>query len=97
MEPDSSIWTNRCRRGYIALPDNVWSKFVMRGITLWTLTIFCMIVALSTVGSASPATRLLDRDAGLQTTNVERVDYYWNHHRYKHRSWDKRHRRWRYY
>lgn len=69
----------------------------MREITLSTLTIGCMIVALSTMASASPATRLLGRDAALQTTNVERVDYYWNHHRYKHRSWDKGHRRWRYY
>ncbi|HUN42362.1 MAG TPA: hypothetical protein VMU81_18885 [Acetobacteraceae bacterium] len=28
---------------------------------------------------------------------VQRVDYYWNHHHYKHRSWDKAHKRWHYY
>jgi hypothetical protein len=27
--------------------------------------------------------------------NVQRTDYYWNHHRYEHRDWD--HRRWHYY
>jgi hypothetical protein len=69
----------------------------MREIILRTLTISCMIVGVSTIASASPAIGSLDSDAALQSSSVERVDYYWNHHRYKHRSWDKGHRRWRYY
>ena len=28
---------------------------------------------------------------------VQPAYYVWNHHRYKHRSWDKRHKRWHYY
>jgi hypothetical protein len=69
----------------------------MPEIVRWTLVIAVLVVGTATMASASPATRLLDRDAALQTATVERVDYYWNHHRYKHRSWDKRHGRWRYY
>jgi hypothetical protein len=66
-------------------------------IILQMLTISGLIVGTSAIASASPATHLLDRDAAAQTTKVERVDYSYNHHRFKHRSWDKRHRRWSYY
>ena len=30
-------------------------------------------------------------------TAVQPVYYYWNHHRYNHRAWDKKHKRWHYY
>jgi hypothetical protein len=69
----------------------------MHKIVLLTVTIAGLIIGLSTIASASPARPALNRDAALQTTQVESVSYYYNHHRYKHRSWDKRHRRWRYY
>jgi hypothetical protein len=69
----------------------------MHTVILRTVTIAGLIIGVSTIASASPARPLLSHDAGLQTSQVERVDYYYNHHRYKHRSWDKRHRRWRYY
>jgi hypothetical protein len=69
----------------------------MRIIILRLLTISCIIVGLSAIASASPAIRLLDRDAVPQISNIEPVYYYWNHHRYRHRSWDKYHKRWRYY
>jgi hypothetical protein len=69
----------------------------MHTIILRTVTIAGLIIGVSTIASASPARPLLSRDSALQTSQVERVDYYYNHHRYKHRSWDRRHRRWRYY
>ncbi len=67
----------------------------MHTIILRTVTIAGLIIGVSSI--ASPARPLLSRDSALQTSQVERVDYTYNHHRYKHRSWDKRHRRWRYY
>jgi hypothetical protein len=69
----------------------------MQKIILRMLTVSGLIVGTSAIASASPATHLLGRDATVQTTSIERADYNWNHHRYKHRSWDKRGRRWRYY
>ena len=69
----------------------------MHQIILRTLTISGLILGASAVASASPATHLLGRDAAVQTSAIQHVDYYWNHHRYAHRSWDKRRRRWRYY
>jgi hypothetical protein len=29
--------------------------------------------------------------------NVQQADYYWNHHQYHHRDWDRHHHRWHYY
>jgi hypothetical protein len=69
----------------------------MHTIILRTVTIAGLIIGASTIASASPARPLPGRDTGLQTSQVERVDYNYNHHRYKHRSWSKRHHRWRYY
>ncbi len=69
----------------------------MHKMILQTLTITGLIVGVSSIASASPATRPLGRDVTAQTASVEQVDYYWNHRRYHHRSWDKRHRRWNYY
>jgi hypothetical protein len=61
------------------------------------VTIAGLIVGTSAITFASPATQLLGRDVAVSTHRVEPVYYYWNHHRYQHRSWDKRRRRWRYY
>ena len=69
----------------------------MRKIILGTLTMLGLIVGAATIASASPATDLLGRNATLQTRPIERAYYYWNHHRYRHRAWDRRRRRWRYY
>jgi hypothetical protein len=66
-------------------------------ICLWSLTISGLIVGASTIASASPATNVLGPNTAVQTAHVEQVDYYYNHHRYQHRSWDKKRRRWRYY
>jgi len=55
------------------------------------------MIGASAVAPASPAIPVLKGNAAVQTRHVLNVDYYWNHRRYKHRVWNKRHRRWRYY
>jgi hypothetical protein len=80
------------------LSDTTLEQFDVHNIILRTLTISGLIIGTSTIASAAPVTYLLGHDAAVRTTaNVERVDYSYNHHRYQHRSWDKTHRRWRYY
>ncbi|HEY4044893.1 MAG TPA: hypothetical protein VGM32_24025 [Rhodopila sp.] len=69
----------------------------MHGVILRTLVVCGLIAGASAIASAAPATRMLAPETAFQTTHAQPVDYYWNHHRYKHRSWDKRRRRWRYY
>jgi hypothetical protein len=69
----------------------------MRRMIVGTLSLAGLIVVMASIASASPGTPVLDRSATVRGTSVERVDYSWNRHRYRHRSWDKRHRRWRYY
>jgi hypothetical protein len=69
----------------------------MQKIILRTATIAGLIIGASTIASASPARPLLSHNAALQTVQVERIYYTYNHHRYKHRSWDKKRKRWRYY
>jgi hypothetical protein len=69
----------------------------MHKILLGTLTLSGLIIGVSTIASAAPATPLLGHEITVQTAQVQQVDYYWNHHHYKHRSWDKHHNRWHYY
>ena len=69
----------------------------MRKIILGTLTTLGLILGAATTASASPATDLLGPNTTLQPTPIERAYYYWNHHRYRHRAWDRRRRHWRYY
>jgi hypothetical protein len=69
----------------------------MHKVILGTLAMAGLIFGVSRVVSASPATHLLGPSTIAHTTSFEHVDYYWNHHRYRHRSWDQRRRRWRYY
>jgi hypothetical protein len=51
----------------------------------------------STLASAASTTRLLGPSHPDSVTQIERVDYTWNHQHYHHRAWDKEHKRWRYY
>jgi hypothetical protein len=69
----------------------------MHKILFGTLTIAALLFGLPAIGRASPATPLLDRDALARSSSIEPAYYYYNHHRYRHRSWDRRYRRWRYY
>jgi hypothetical protein len=63
----------------------------MPKIILGALAMTGLII--STIASSSPAPNLLDRSTTVHTTSVEHVAYYWNHHRYRHRSWDRGRRR----
>ncbi len=69
----------------------------MHTIILRTVTIAGLAIGVSSIASASPVRPALSPDVGVQTSQIQQVDYYYNHHHYKHRSWDKHHRRWRYY
>jgi hypothetical protein len=69
----------------------------MQKFLLGALTIGGLLIGLSATGHASPVSGLIDRDAALRTSSIVPVYYYWNHHRYRHRTWDRRYRRWRYY
>jgi hypothetical protein len=69
----------------------------MRKMIWATLTIAGLVMGTAVAADAAPVSRLLGVDSAVRATQVQQVDYNWNHHRYKHRSWDKRGRRWRYY
>jgi hypothetical protein len=69
----------------------------MNKIILPTLIISGLLTGASTLAFAAPVAHLVGRDAIARVSNVDRVDYTWNHHRYKHRSWDKKARHWHYY
>jgi len=69
----------------------------MQKIVLGALSTAALIISISTIASASPVTHLLKSSPAVHATSVEHVTYYWNHRRYRHRSWDNRRRRWRYY
>jgi hypothetical protein len=76
-------WTGRC--------------FHVRRTCLRILTATCLMAGTSTLASAASTTRLLGPSHPDSVTQIERVDYTWNHQHYHHRAWDKEHKRWRYY
>jgi hypothetical protein len=51
----------------------------------------------SALAFATPTMGRLYQDSGSQSVAVEQVDYYWNHHHWHHRSWDRHHEHWHYY
>jgi hypothetical protein len=69
----------------------------MQRFILGTLIIGGLMIGASAVAPASPAIPVLKGNGAVRTAHVLNVDYYRNHRRYKHRVWNKRHRRWRYY
>lgn len=69
----------------------------MHKIILGALTLSGLAIGAATIVSAAPATPLLGHGVTVQNAQVQQVDYYYNHHHYKHRSWDKGHKHWRYY
>jgi hypothetical protein len=70
----------------------------MRRFILGTMTAAAMAVGLSSAGFAGPAFNPHEHGGSdARITNVRPVDYYWNHHHYHHRDWDRHHNRWHYY
>ncbi|MDR3539018.1 MAG: hypothetical protein P4L71_21160 [Acetobacteraceae bacterium] len=56
-----------------------------------------LLLGSTTIALASPALHVSDHGAAPQASNIVQADYHYNHQRYHHRSWDKRHHRWHYY
>jgi hypothetical protein len=70
----------------------------MRRLILGTLAAASVVIGVSSGGFAAPAFAPHQPvGAKPQVSDVHRVDYYWNHHRYHHRDWDRHHHRWHYY
>ena len=64
---------------------------------LFSLYLAGLVAGLAPYASASPVFSLIDHATTQQVSKAEPVDYYWNHRRYRHRAWDRRYHRWRYY
>jgi hypothetical protein len=57
-----------------------------------------MAFGISSAGFAMPVFNPHDHgDPNHQGGNVHRAEYYWNHHHYQHRNWDRHYHRWHYY
>ena len=70
----------------------------MRRLILRTLAAAAMVVGISSAGFAAPAFGPHEHGGpSPRATNVHLADYYWNHHHYHHRGWDRGHHRWHYY
>jgi hypothetical protein len=70
----------------------------MRRLILGTLAAASVVIGVSSAGFAAPAFAPHEHvGTNPQVTDVHRVDYYWNHHRYHHRDWDRHHHHWHYY
>ena len=71
----------------------------MRRLILGTLATAAIVVGISSSGFAAPTAGLYGHDGpNPQAANLHLADYYyWNHHRYHHRDWDRDHHRWHYY
>ena len=70
----------------------------MRRLTFGTLAAVAIVLGMSSAGSAASVYGLHEQGAmSEQAGNLHRVDYYWNHHHYHHRDWDRDHHRWHYY
>jgi hypothetical protein len=67
----------------------------MRSLILGTMTAAVFALGASTAVFAAPA--FAPHEQGRPNTNVvnvRRTDYYWNHHHFQHRDWDRHHHRW---
>jgi hypothetical protein len=70
----------------------------MGAVAITGLTIGLSTLAFASPVSALQGSALQDGYHGtLQTSHIVRADYWYNHHRYHHRRWDRQHKRWDYY
>jgi hypothetical protein len=70
----------------------------MRSFILGTMTAVVVALGASTAVFAAPAFAPHEHGGrGPSATNIQRTDYYWSHHHYQHRDWDRHHHHWRYY
>ena len=70
----------------------------MRRLILGTIAAAAITVGISSAGFAAPAFGPHEHGGpDTRMTNVHPAEYYWNHHHYQHREWDRHHHRWHYY
>ncbi len=70
----------------------------MRRLIYGMVAAAAMVVGVSSAGFAAPGLGPHEYgDMNPQVANIHRADYYWNHHHYAHRDWDRHHHRWHYY
>lgn len=69
----------------------------MSRFVLIAMTATALVLSLATAGSAASAPEATIPVLSQQSAGVTPVYYTWHGHRYSHRRWDRRHRRWRYY
>lgn len=70
----------------------------MRQLILGTMTAAVLVLGGLTVAFAGPVSHQHGTDGRpAPALNVQRADYYWDHHRYHHRDWDRDHHRWHYH
>ncbi len=53
--------------------------------------------AVQMVAQAAPVETHFGAFHGTSGPTMQPVDYYWNHHHWHHRDWDRDHHRWHYY
>src|ERR1700722_7083771 len=66
----------------------------MRRLILSTVATAVLVVGTPAVLFAAPISQPHEQ-AAIRSADphVQRVDYYWNHHHYAHRDWDRHHNR----
>jgi hypothetical protein len=70
----------------------------MRRFALATMTAIAMVLGAATLASAAPVSHQHGPNGPVAPdVRPQKVDYYWNHHRYHHRDWDREHHHWHYY
>ena len=70
----------------------------MRSFILGTMTAVVVALGASTAVFAAPAVGPhVHGGPNPNVVHVQRTDYYWNHHHYQHRDWDRHHHQWHYY
>jgi hypothetical protein len=70
----------------------------MRSLILGTMTAVVVALGASTAAFAAPVSHPHEHGGpNSNVVSVDRADYYWNHHRYHHRDWDRHQHRWHYY
>jgi hypothetical protein len=71
----------------------------MHRLILGTMAAAVMVLGVAAAALAAPVSHQLEHgSAASGFVSVQDANYYyWNHHRYHHRDWDRDHHRWHYH
>jgi len=69
----------------------------MRRLIVGTMAAAMLGLGISASSIAAPVMVPQRHEGGGYGERVQQSDYYWDHHRYHHRDWDRHHNRWHYY